>query len=452
MTNYKTLALAAILSIGLAQSFAFAQADDDDDAKAAPEPKAAMQAKPPAITRGSKNVPELILGSKDDEFTVNQKDFELVAGQGYRWKITSAAGLEYKFVTDLFRNVWMNQIVINDLEVHMDGGPAWLEFDVAGDDQRTIYGGAARQIHLVRARPCRQGNEGYDHHQIAVSLRQGRRRIRYQGWSLMGTNAGLRNINDKSMPEANLPALDLASVSYAYGKRQALENVTFSIAPGRFAVLLGLNGAGKTTLFSLISHLFATRHGRIHVFGHDIDRRPGDALRRLGIVFQARTLDLDLSVHQNLSYHASLHGIRSREANRRIHDLMQSIDMSDRLHEKARSLSGGQIRRVEIVRALLHEPSLLLLDEATVGLDIKSRATILADIRKLVEEKGISVLWATHLIDEVSHADQVIVLNQGKLVANGPVHEVVKNAGAETINEAFSRLTGIYALNAGNRL
>ncbi|HMF68671.1 MAG TPA: ABC transporter ATP-binding protein [Phyllobacterium sp.] len=268
----------------------------------------------------------------------------------------------------------------------------------------------------------------------------------------MGTNAGLKNIHDKSLPEASLPALELASVSYAYGKRQALENVTFSIAPGRFAVLLGLNGAGKTTLFSLISHLFATRHGRIHVFGHDIDRRPGDALRRLGIVFQARTLDLDLSVHQNLSYHASLHGIRSREANQRIQELMQSIDMSDRLYEKARSLSGGQIRRVEIVRALLHEPSLLLLDEATVGLDIKSRATILADIRKLVEENGISVLWATHLIDEVSHADQVIVLNQGKLVANGPVNEVVKNAGAETINEAFSRLTGIVTLQTGSRL
>jgi ABC-2 type transport system ATP-binding protein len=268
----------------------------------------------------------------------------------------------------------------------------------------------------------------------------------------MGTNAGLRNIHDKSLPDASLPALDLASVSYAYGKRQALDNITFSIQAGRFAVLLGLNGAGKTTLFSLISHLFATRHGRIHVFGHDIDRKPGDALRRLGIVFQARTLDLDLSVQQNLAYHASLHGIRAREANQRIHDLMNSIDMSDRLHEKARSLSGGQIRRVEIVRALLHEPSLLLLDEATVGLDIKSRATILADIRKLVEEKGISVLWATHLIDEVSHADQVIVLNQGKLVANGPVSDVVKNAGAETINEAFSRLTGIVALQTGNRL
>lgn len=267
----------------------------------------------------------------------------------------------------------------------------------------------------------------------------------------MGTNAGLKDVQGKSLPEANIPALELASVSYAYGKRQALDDISFSIAPGRFAVLLGLNGAGKTTLFSLISHLFATRTGRIHVFGHDINRRPGDALRRLGIVFQARTLDLDLSVHQNLSYHASLHGIGAREANQRIHELLQSIDMSDRQYEKARSLSGGQIRRVEIIRALLHQPSLLLLDEATVGLDIKSRATILADIRKLVQDNGISVLWATHLIDEVSHADQVVVLDRGKLVANGAVNDVVKAAGAETINEAFSRLTGIVTLSPGHR-
>ncbi|NTS33563.1 ATP-binding cassette domain-containing protein [Phyllobacterium sp. BT25] len=267
----------------------------------------------------------------------------------------------------------------------------------------------------------------------------------------MGTNAGLRNIEGRTLPEADVPALQLTSVSYAYGKRQALDDISFSIAPGRFAVLLGLNGAGKTTLFSLISHLFATRQGNIHVFGHDINRKSGDALRRLGIVFQARTLDLDLSVHQNLAYHASLHGIGSRQANQRINELLMSIDMSDRLHEKARSLSGGQIRRVEIIRALLHQPSLLLLDEATVGLDIKSRATILSDIRKLVQNEGISVLWATHLIDEVSHADQVIVLDRGKLIANGPVHDVIKRAGAETINEAFSRLTGIVALTPGQK-
>ena len=132
MTNYKSFALAAFLSIVVAQSFAFAQEADGDDDDAPAAAKTETQTKAPAISRASKNVPELVLGSKSDDFAVNQKDFELVAGQGYRWKITSAAGLEYKFATDLFRNVWMNQIVINDLEVHMNGGPAWLEFDAPG--------------------------------------------------------------------------------------------------------------------------------------------------------------------------------------------------------------------------------------------------------------------------------------------------------------------------------
>ncbi len=118
MSKLKLVAYAAIISLLSIQPHAAAQEDDDND-----EPK---------VTRASKNVPELILGSKDDSYAVNQKDFELVAGQGYRWKITSAAGLEYKFATDLFRNVWMNQIVIDDLEVHMNGAPAWLEFDAEG--------------------------------------------------------------------------------------------------------------------------------------------------------------------------------------------------------------------------------------------------------------------------------------------------------------------------------
>jgi ABC transporter, ATP-binding subunit, PQQ-dependent alcohol dehydrogenase system len=242
-------------------------------------------------------------------------------------------------------------------------------------------------------------------------------------------------------------ALELESVSYNYGQRKALDDVSFSIDPSRFTVLLGLNGAGKTTLFSLISHLFSPRTGRIRVFGQDINRNSGPALRRLGIVFQARTLDLDLSVRQNLLYHASLHGIGSRIARQRIDELLHSIDMSDRIEDKVRGLSGGQIRRVEIIRALLHRPSLLLLDEATVGLDIKSRATILKDIRALVQKQGISVLWATHLIDEVSQADQVLVLDKGRLVADGDVPTILAKTSAETINQAFSKLTGITELN-----
>jgi len=238
-------------------------------------------------------------------------------------------------------------------------------------------------------------------------------------------------------------ALELSSVSYSYGPRKALDDVSFSIEPSRFTVLLGLNGAGKTTLFSLVSHLFSARTGRIRVFGQDIDRNSGPALRRLGIVFQARTLHLDLSIRQNLLYHAALHGIGTRIARQRIDELLHSVDMSDRLEEKVRGLSGGQVRRIEIIRALLHRPSLLLLDEATVGLDIKSRATILKDIRGLVERDNISVLWATHLIDEVGNADHILVLDKARLVADGTVADVLARTSTETINQAFSKLTGV---------
>jgi len=249
----------------------------------------------------------------------------------------------------------------------------------------------------------------------------------------------------KTNGDGGVAALDVAALTYSYGAKRALSDVSFSIAPASFTVLLGLNGAGKTTLFSLVSHLYNTRNGAIRIFGHDIDRASGEALRRLGIVFQARTLDLDLSVYQNLSYHASLHGIGTRDARQRIDALLKTVDLSDRLHDKARSLSGGQMRRVEIARALLHRPSLLLLDEATVGLDIQSRASILATIRRLVVTEGIGVLWATHLIDEVEDGDHVVVLREGNLVARGTVTDVVKSTGKKTIREAFSQLSGLDA-------
>jgi ABC-2 type transport system ATP-binding protein len=254
----------------------------------------------------------------------------------------------------------------------------------------------------------------------------------------------------KANDAVSLPAaLDVSAVDHRYGQKQVLYDISFSIAPGRFTVLLSLNGAGKTTLFSLVSHLYNTRHGTIRIFGHDISREPGEALRRLGIVFQARTLDLDLSVHQNLSYHASLHGIGRREALSRIRALLAQMDMSDRLHDKARSLSGGQMRRIEIARALLHRPSLLLLDEATVGLDIQSRAEILATIRELVATDGISVFWATHLIDEVEGGDHVIILDKGRVLADGKVDDVVRSCGANSIREAFATLSGIASATLG---
>jgi ABC-2 type transport system ATP-binding protein len=235
--------------------------------------------------------------------------------------------------------------------------------------------------------------------------------------------------------------LTASDLSKSYGSLEIFTAVDLAIDKGSKVVVLGLNGAGKTTLFSLISHLYNTRHGAIRIFGHDITRASGEALRRLGIVFQARTLDLDLSIYQNLSYHASLHGLGSAEARRRIDAVLETVEMGGRLHDKARSLSGGQMRRVEIARALLHAPRLILLDEPTVGLDIKSRADMLDHVRTLVAEERVCALWATHLIDEVADGDDVIVLHQGRLLAHGPVARVVAEQKAPDIRAAFTALT-----------
>jgi ABC-2 type transport system ATP-binding protein len=237
-------------------------------------------------------------------------------------------------------------------------------------------------------------------------------------------------------------ALSIKAVSHCYGPRKALDDVSFEVAPSSFTALLGLNGAGKSTLVSLITRLFGIQAGRIAIFGHDIGREPGAALREIGVVFQPRTLDLDLSVMQNLLYHAALHGIDRRDARVRAGDVLARIELSDREGSKVRNLSGGQMRRLEIARALLHRPHLLLLDEATVGLDVKARAGILGHVRRLVAEQGIAVLWATHLLDEITSSDDLAVLHRGRILARGNVAHVVADNKGSDLHSAFIRLTG----------
>jgi ABC-2 type transport system ATP-binding protein len=238
-----------------------------------------------------------------------------------------------------------------------------------------------------------------------------------------------------------MPALSIDDVSHSYGARRALIDVNFTVAPAKFTALLGLNGAGKSTLFSVITRLFGVQAGRISIFGYDIRHDPGEALRRMGVVFQPRTLDLDLSVMQNLQYHAALHGIDRREARMRAGEVLARIGLADRAGSKVRDLSGGQMRRLEIARALLHRPRLLLLDEATVGLDVKARADILNHVRRLVAEQGIGVLWATHLFDEIVPSDDLVVLHQGRVLAYGQVARIIAETGAQDINSSFMRLT-----------
>lgn len=238
------------------------------------------------------------------------------------------------------------------------------------------------------------------------------------------------------------PALEICGVSHDFGPLRALDDVSFAVPEGRFTALLGVNGAGKTTLFNLVTRLYANRSGTIRVGGHDMRRAPGAALARLGVVFQSRALDGDLTVRQNLMYHAALHGIGRRDARARLDTILAQVDLADRAGARVSALSGGQVRRAEIARALIHDPALLLLDEPTAGLDVRSRAEVVALTRRLIAERGVSALWATHILDEIDPADGLVVLHRGRVLFDGPAGTA---APGGDLTAAFLALTGAAA-------
>lgn len=236
-------------------------------------------------------------------------------------------------------------------------------------------------------------------------------------------------------------ALLVEGLSKNYGSRRALDNVSMSVAPGEFVALLGPNGAGKSTLFQLLSGLFGADAGRIVVAGHDLKANPTLALARFGIVFQQPTLDLELSVEANLRFHAGLHGMPSTLARARAADLLEQFGLSTRAKDPARALSGGTRRRLELARALMHDPTILLMDEATVGLDPASRLDLLRIVSEMRTKRGVAVLWATHLCEEVVEADRVIVLHQGHVLKDCSPTALIEHTGESTIVEAFVALT-----------
>ncbi len=239
------------------------------------------------------------------------------------------------------------------------------------------------------------------------------------------------------------PALSVHSLSYSYGGgKRALSEVTLEARMGRFTALLGPNGAGKTTLFSLVTGLLAGHEGNIAIAGFDTARQHRAALASMGIVFQQPTLDLDLTVEQNLVYSSALHGIGRRDAAGRIERELARLDLGGRRRDKVRTLNGGHRRRVEIARSLLHEPRVLILDEPTVGLDIPTREMIVRHAHQLASDDGIAVVWATHLIDEILDGDDVLVLHQGRIVAHGDVSDVMQAGGGVSLGDSFNALTG----------
>lgn len=226
-----------------------------------------------------------------------------------------------------------------------------------------------------------------------------------------------------------------------FGARRAVDGVSFSVAPGEFVALLGPNGAGKSTLFQMLSGLFVADGGTARVAGHDIGLEPIKALGELAIVFQQPALDLDLSVAANLRFQTDLHGIARPEAMQRIAHWLERFKLTERAADLCRNLSGGTRRKVELARALLSQPQLLLMDEATVGIDPASRAAILADVKALCRERAMGVLWATHLVDEAEAADRIVVMATGTVRFDGGAKDLMKQSGHPTLLEAFLHLT-----------
>lgn len=235
-------------------------------------------------------------------------------------------------------------------------------------------------------------------------------------------------------------SINISDVSYQFRGKLALDSVSLNLMPG-FNVILGPNGAGKSTLLSLLTAQRPLQNGMLTYDSLDITTDQRDVMAKIGVVFQQTTLDLDLSVKQNLTYFGALHGLSAKRVIENITPILSSLALLDRLDDKIRSLNEGHRRRVEIARCMIHNPDFLLLDEATVGLDVDSRKLIIEHIRALAQSRSLTVLWTTHLMDEVKNEDALFILNQGQLITNGKCEQLLHHYHQENVFDLYRFLT-----------
>ncbi len=220
------------------------------------------------------------------------------------------------------------------------------------------------------------------------------------------------------MPDPT-PAVAVARLTYLYGERRALDDVSFSVGQGEFTAILGPNGGGKTTLFRIIATLASPSSGSLTVFGDDVVAARDAVRHHIGVVFQAPALDVKLTVRENLLHHGHLHGLSGRPLRQQLSHALERLELDDRRNDLVETLSGGLKRRVELAKVMLTQPRLLLLDEPTTGLDPIARESFWRLILSLREETQAAVLYTTHLLEEAESSDRVIILDRGRLVADG---------------------------------
>jgi ABC-2 type transport system ATP-binding protein len=227
--------------------------------------------------------------------------------------------------------------------------------------------------------------------------------------------------------------IQVQNLTHRYGDRTALSNVSFEVRKGEIFGLLGPNGGGKSTLFRILSTMMVPTAGRALIAGHDVVRDPAAVRRQVGVVFQTQSLDKALTVEENLRAQGHLHGLRGVLLAERMDRAMERLGLADRRRDLVETLSGGLRRRVEIAKALLHSPQVLLMDEASTGLDPAARRDLSRHIESLRSGEGVTILLTTHILEEAGRCDRLVLLHQGNMVAEGTPAELCARIGGDVV-------------------
>ena len=236
--------------------------------------------------------------------------------------------------------------------------------------------------------------------------------------------------------------IQVENLTHRYGDRTALADVSFEVRKGEIFGLLGPNGGGKSTLFRILSTMMAPNSGRAAIAGHDVVREAAAVRRQVGVVFQSQSLDKALTVEENLRAQGHLHGLSGALLGERMARAMERLGLADRRKDLVETLSGGLRRRVEIAKALLHRPLVLLMDEASTGLDPAARRDLSRHVESLRDQEGVTILLTTHILEEADRCDRLALLHQGAIVAQGSPRELRSSIGGDVVvletNEAES--------------
>lgn len=213
--------------------------------------------------------------------------------------------------------------------------------------------------------------------------------------------------------------IDIKNLSKSFKDVKAVQDISFKVKEGEFFAFLGINGAGKSTTISIMCGLLNKDSGTVIINGENIDNNLDKIKNQIGVVFQNSVLDKDFTVMENLKYRAGLYGIFGNDFKNKLKELSDLLKLDELYHRKFSKLSGGEKRRVDIARALIHDPKILILDEPTTGLDPQTRKQVWDVIHKMRHDKGLTVFLTTHYMEEISDTDYVVILDSGKIVAEG---------------------------------